>query len=59
MVVRLMVRVPSIPKRPPDQLDMIEELVGRGVEAAPMTGAEAQKILDELDRKADEATKRK
>ena len=54
-----MVRVPSIPKRKPDPIDMIEELVGRGVEAAPMTGAEAQKILDELDRKADEATKRK
>jgi hypothetical protein len=38
---------------------MIEELVGPAVVAFPIKGAEAQKILDELDRKADEAPKRK
>jgi hypothetical protein len=52
-------RVPSIPKRQPDPIDIIEELVGSGVFAVPVKGAEAQKILDELNRKADEAAKRK
>ncbi|MDF2797585.1 MAG: hypothetical protein K0R85_329 [Devosia sp.] len=49
-----MVRVPSIPRRQPDPIDMIEVLVGRGVEAAPIKGTEAQEILAELDRKPDE-----
>jgi hypothetical protein len=51
-------RVPVVPKRK-HLLDKVEELVGLGVEAAPLKGTEAQDILDELDRKADEAAKRK
>ena len=55
-----MVRVPSILMREPDPLDKIEELIGPGVEAKGEweDEAEARRLLDEMDRKAEELAKR-
>jgi hypothetical protein len=55
-----MVRVPSIPMRKPDLIDMVEELIGPGVEGEGKweDEAEARPLLEEMDRKAEDLAKR-
>ncbi|WP_173088984.1 hypothetical protein [Devosia sp. 1635] len=61
-MVQLMMRGPSIPKLKPALIGMVEDLIGPGVGAEEderQDKAGAQAFLDELDRKADGAAKRK
>ena len=54
MVVRLMARVPSVPKRKPDLLDEAETLVWPAARVEVEDQAWSRHFLNELDCKADE-----
>jgi len=54
-----MVRVPSIPRRKPDLLDKVEELVGPAAEVELQDQSLSRHFLNELDGKANELAKRK